>query len=127
MGHGYKHWEERFKTQEFASQRKEVRKYAMDLLIGIADYVYLTESDSGKENPINICEEMKSYLSDEVSSTIIVDREEAIKQAVLDSEEGDVVFLSGRGNRRILCNSETTFKLVKDSEVVENVIRELGW
>lgn len=127
MGHGYKHWEEKFKTKEFVTQRKEVRKYAMSLLIGIADYVYLTESDSGKENPINICEEMKSYLSDEVSSTIIVDREEAIKQAILDSEEGDVVFISGRGNRRILCNSETTFKLVKDSEVVEKVIKELGW
>ena len=62
MGYGYKHWEERFKTQEFASQRKEVRKYAMDLLIGIADYVYLTESDSGKENPINICEDRKSVV-----------------------------------------------------------------
>ncbi|HAR57387.1 MAG TPA: hypothetical protein DCR62_01370 [Acholeplasmatales bacterium] len=127
MGYGYKHWEERFKTQEFASQRKEVRKYAMDLLIGIADYVYLTESDSGKENPINICEEMKSYLSDEVSSTIIVDREEAIKQAILDSEEGDVVFISGRGNRRILCNSETTMKLLKDSDVVKKILKCIKW
>ena len=127
MGYGYKHWEERFKTQEFASQRKEVRKYAMDLLIGIADYVYLTESDSGKENPINICEEMKSYFSDEVSSTIIVDREEAIKQAILDSEEGDVVFISGRGNRRILCNSETTMKLLKDSDVVKKILKCIKW
>lgn len=127
MGYVYKHWEERFKTQEFASQRKEVRKYAMDLLIGIADYVYLTESDSGKENPINICEEMKSYLSDEVSSTIIVDREEAIKQAILDSEEGDVVFISGRGNRRILCNSETTMKLLKDSDVVKKILKCIKW
>lgn len=127
MGHGYKHWEERFKTQEFASQRKDVRKYAMSLLIGIADYVYLTESDSGKENPIDICNELEADLDGKVQSLIILDREEAIKQAVLDSEEGDVVFISGRGNRRILCNSETTFKLVKDSEVVENVIRELGW
>lgn len=127
MGHGYKHWEERFKTQEFASQRKDVRKYSMSLLIGIADYVYLTESDSGKENPIDICNELEADLDGKVQSLIILDREEAIKQAVLDSEEGDVVFISGRGNRRILCNSETTFKLVKDSEVVENVIRELGW
>lgn len=127
MGHGYKHWEERFKTEEFAKQRKEVRKYAMNLLKDVVDYVYLTESDSGKENVMDICAELQSYLDKNISSTIIVDREEVIKQAILDSQEGDVVFISGRGNRRVLCNSETTFKLVKDSEVVEKVIRELGW
>lgn len=127
MGHGYKHWEERFKTNEFALQRKDVRKYAMNLLQGIVDYVYLTESDCGKENAIDICKELQSYLNGSVPSSIIVDREEAIKQAMLDSQAGDVIFISGRGNRRLLCNSETTFKLVKDSEVVEKVIKEFGW
>lgn len=125
MGHGYKHWEERFKTEEFASQRKEVRKYAMNLLKGVADYVYLTESDSGKENPLEICKEMQSYLNGEVSSTIIVDRREAIKQAIMESQEGDVIFISGRGNRRVLCNGENTMKLLKDSDVVKKVLEQL--
>lgn len=123
-GYGYKNWEERFKTEEFAKQRKEYRKYAMNLLKGIVDYVYLTESDNGKENSLNICEEMKSYLNDEVPSTIIVDREEAIEEVIMKSEEGDVVFISGRGNRRVLCNSETTMKLLKDSDVVERTIKK---
>lgn len=127
MGHGYKHWEERFKTEEFAKQRKEVRKYAMNLLKDVADYVYLTESDSGRESAIDICTELQNYLDKNIPSTIIVDREKAIKQAILDSQEGDVVFISGRGNRRVLCDSETTIKLLKDSDVVENVIKELGW
>lgn len=122
MGHGYKHWEERFKTEEFASQRKEVRKYAMNLLKDVVDYVYITESDSGKENAIDICLELQNYLDEKIPSTIIVDREEAIKQAILDSQKGDVVFISGRGNRRVLCNSETTMKLLKDSDVVKNVL-----
>lgn len=125
MGHGYKHWEERFKTEEFASQRKEVRKYAMNLLKGVADYVYLTESDSGKENPLEICKELESYLDVKTPSTIIVDREEAIKQAIYDSKEGDVVFISGRGNRRVLCNSENTMKLLKDSDVVKQALEQL--
>lgn len=127
MGHGYKNWDEKFKTEEFASQRKSARKYAMNLLKGVVDYVYLTESDSGKENPLHICEEMKSYLNDEISSIIIVDREQAIKQAIMDSQEGDVVFISGRGNRKVLCNSETTMKLLKDSDVVKEALKELGW
>ncbi|MBP3503511.1 MAG: hypothetical protein J6K18_00080 [Bacilli bacterium] len=127
MGYGYKHWEDRFKTKEFALQRKDVRKFAMSLLPGVADYVYLTESDSGKENTNDICKELEANLEGLIPSSIILDREEAIKQAILDSEEGDAVFISGRGNRKVLCNSETTFKLVKDSEVVEKVVKELGW
>lgn len=126
-GYGYKYWEEKFKTEEFAKQRKKYRKYAMNLLKDIVDDVYLTESDNGKENVMDICNELQKYLDKNIYSTIIVDREKAIKQAILDSQEGDVVFISGRGNRRVLCDSETTFKLVKDSEVVEKVIRELGW
>lgn len=126
-GYGYKYWEEKFKTEEFAKQRKKYRKYAMNLLKDIVDDVYLTESDNGKENVMDICNELQKYLDKNIYSTIIVDREKAIKQAILDSQEGDVVFISGRGNRRVLCDSETTIKLLKDSDVVENVIKELGW
>lgn len=126
-GYGYKYWEEKFKTEEFAKQREKYRKYAMNLLKDIVDYVYLTESDNGKENVIDICSELQNYLDKNISSTIIVDRKKAIKQAILDSQIGDVVFISGRGNRRVLCNTETTMKLLKDSDVVENVIKELGW
>lgn len=126
-GYGYKYWEERFKNEKFAKQRKEYRKYAMNLLKGIVDYVYLTESDNGKENAIDICNELQGYLDKNIDSVIIVDRAEAIKKAILDSQEKDVIFISGRGNRRLLCNSETTFKLVKDGDVVEKVIKELGW
>ena len=126
-GYGYKYWEERFKTEEFAKQRKVYRKYAMDLLKGIADYVYLTESDNGKENVMDICTELQSYLDKNTPSTIILDREKAIRQAILESQKGDVVFIGGRGNRRVLCNSETTMKLLKDSDVIESIIKELGW
>lgn len=127
MGYGYKFWEEKFKTEEFINKRKEARKYAMNLVSGIADYVYLTESDNGKESALEICQELEAYLSGKVHSEIIVDREEAIKSSILNSEEGDAILISGRGNRRILCNSETTFKLIKDADVVENMIKELGW
>lgn len=124
MGHGYKHWDARFKTEEFALQRKEVRKYAMNLLKDVVDYVYITESDSGKENALDICKELESYLDGKVPSTIIVNREEAIKQAICESKEGEIVFISGRGNRRVLCNGENTMKLLKDSDVVKKVLEQ---
>lgn len=125
MGHSYKKWDERLKTEEFKESRKKVRKYAMNLLKDYADFVYLTESDNAAEAVFDICTELKNNLEEQVPSVIIEDREQAIKQAIMESEVGDVVLITGRGNRRISCNSETTIKLVKDSEVVEKVLEKI--
>ncbi len=125
IGYGYIDWQEQFKTDEFILQRKKVRKYAMNLLKEVADHVYLTESDSGKEKTLDICEEMKSYLNEEVPCTIIVNRKKAIIKAIEDSCEKDVILISGRGNRRVMCNSENTMKLLLDSEVVEDEVKKL--
>lgn len=127
VGYGYKNWDERFKTEEFILERKKIRKYAMELLKKYADFVYLTESDNGAESALEICQELQGYLGKEVQSVIVEDREQAIRKAILESNIGDVIFLSGRGNRRVLCNSANTMKLIKDSEVVEKVFEELNW
>lgn len=127
MGYGFKYWDDKFKTQEFASQRKQSRKFAMSLLKNAVDYVYLTESDSGKENAYDICLELQKNLDNVVPSEIIVDREKAIKTAILNSQVGDVIFISGRGNKRILCNGKSSVKLIKDSDVVQKTLIDLGW
>lgn len=125
MGYGYKNWDERLKTQEFRESRLKVRKYAMNLVKDYADFVYLTESDNASELALNICTELQNNLEGKVPSVIIENREEAIKQAIMESEVGDVVLISGRGNRCVSCNSTSTIKLVKDSEVVEKALEKL--
>ena len=62
MGYGYKHWEERFKTQEFASQRKEVRKYAKDdiIIVGYYNPIPFLFNTSG-----NDLDELFAYIDDE--------------------------------------------------------------
>lgn len=122
MGYGYKNWDERLKTKEFIASRKKVRKYAMDLLKDNIDFVYLTETDNGKEKVADICQELQTYLEGKVPSVIIEDRRHAITQAIKEANRKDVILITGRGNRRVSCNSETTIKLVKDSEVVKQVI-----
>ena len=99
----------------------------MDLLKRYADFVYLTESDNAAELALDICTELQNNLEGKVQSVIIVEREEAIKQAINESEVGDVILISGRGNRRVSCNSSSTIKLVKDSEVIEQELKKLGW
>lgn len=67
----------------------------MEVLREKTDYVYLTESDNGKEKVIDICLELEGYLEGKVFSKIIEDREQAIKEAIVNSKEGDVIFISG--------------------------------
>ena len=126
VGTGFKTWNDRYKSDLFLSKRSESRKYAMSIVEKYADFAYLTCNDNAKENVLDICEELQGYLLN-CPTKIIVDREEAIKMAIRESKEGDLIFISGRGNRRILCNGESTIKLLKDKEVVEKTIKELGW
>lgn len=127
MGHGFKTWEDRYNSEQFKEIHKKNKKYAMGLLKQNADFVYLTENDNAADNVLDICLELQEYLEGDVPSMIVEDRKEAIRQAIAESTEGDVIFISGRGNRRILCNTKTTMKLLKDSEVVKETLEELGW
>lgn len=127
LGTGFKNWNDSFKTTRFLSSIKPMRQYAMELLKENVDFVYLTENDNAKEDVLEICLELQEYLEGKVPSKIVVDRSLAIKEALEEAGEGDVIFISGRGNRRILCNSESTMKLLKDSEIVEQVLKDLRW
>lgn len=126
IGYGYKDWSQLFNTGLHYKKRHEFRKYACDLINKVADKAYLTESDNGKESVNEICQELKSYLTD-IQSVIIVDRKEAIKKAIVESDDHDIILIVGRGNRRVLCNSENTIKLIKDSEAVNEVLKQIGW
>ena len=75
----------------------------------------------------DICKELQSYLETNVISDIIYDRKAAIEKAIIDSEKGDIIFVSGRGNRKILCVSETKAELLLDKDVVIDVLDKLGW
>lgn len=125
-GSGFKSWKDKYKTVEFINGRHLVRKFAMEEVNKYADYVYLTTNDNAKEKALDICLELQQYLKD-TPSKIIVDREEAIKTIIEESVVGDLIFISGRGNRRILCDGETTTKLFTDKEIVEKTLKELGW
>ena len=89
------------------------------------DYVYITESDSGKEDALEICNELQSYLSKEVPSMVIVDRKKAIMKAIEELEDDEALLITGRGNREILCDGENHIKLLKDSNVVNEALEEL--
>lgn len=127
LGTNFKTWDEKFKSNRYLESVKPSRIFACELLKKYADYAYLTENDNASESVTDICKELQSYLEDVIPSTIVEDREEAIKKAILESNPHDVIFISGRGNRRILCTTKDKMKLLKDTDVVEKVIKEIGW
>ena len=126
LGSGFMTWDDTFNKGRHYQLRHETRKYASELLNKYADFVYLTENDNGVESVEAICKELQSYLTN-CDSIIIKNREDAISEAIKTSPINSAILIAGRGNRRILCNSENTIKLIKDSEVVEKLLIDLGW
>ena len=126
IGTGFQYWNDAFRTPQFINKRHEARQFAMDIVKQYADRVYLTENDQAAESVLDICQELRGYLGD-IPSDIITNREEAIQKAIENSTENDLILITGRGNKRTLCDSATTMKIIKDSEVVKNILKEKGW
>ena len=64
---------------------------------------------------------------DELLSRVVAGEKNSIHpidKAICECKEGEIVFISGRGNRRVLCNGENTMKLLKDSDVVKKVLEQ---
>ncbi len=125
IGKNFSTWNDTFKTKRYFDSIAPARKYAMDVLNEYADYVYLTENDNASEKVKDICTELKQYLKDDIRSVIICNREKAIKKAILESKPKDAIFITGRGNKRIMCTTKDTIKFVKDTDVIEELLKEL--
>lgn len=63
-----------------------------------ADVAFLTTDDPGFENPQDICEEIDSKIDhDKVKTHIVLDRIEAISEAIEMSNQDSVVIIAGKG------------------------------
>ena len=73
---------------------------------------------------ITICKELDMYLDNEIGSEIIFDRKKAIEKAIYDAKPLDVVLISGRGNKILLCDGKFSTRLIVDSEAVLETFRK---
>lgn len=63
-----------------------------------SDHVYITEEDAGEEPVIKICEEIAKHVEKhDCSYAIILDREEAIKEAITNADDNTIVLITGKG------------------------------
>lgn len=99
------------------------RKELADLSNEYATMVYITTEDPGMKNPLDISEEISSYLN--IDYKIVLDREKAIKEAYNDSNKNDIVLVLGKG--------EETYQLVNgvyeyyksDTEVAKELVKKI--
>lgn len=74
-----------------------------------SDIIFLTEEDYRTEDLKKICEQIGSGIKNK-GYKIILDRQEAINQAVKTAKAGDVVVLTGKAHEKSLCRGKTEYE-----------------
>jgi UDP-N-acetylmuramyl tripeptide synthase len=96
----------------------------------IADGIFLTSDNPRGEDPKQILAEIAEGVAavdgagDRCRS--VVDREQAIREALAAARAGDVVFIAGKGHETYQVVGEER-RVFDDREVARAALAELGW
>lgn len=123
-GLGFKGWKNEFSKQLIDKDKELAMKFAYDYINKYADKVVITITDVGNTNIEELFSKQNSLLKPDMKKEFFKDRYEAIKFALSNSNENDIIFISGRGNREILCNSIDKIILSKDIDLIHNIINK---
>jgi UDP-N-acetylmuramoyl-L-alanyl-D-glutamate--2,6-diaminopimelate ligase len=90
----------------------------------LADVSIVTTDDAYSEDPVTIANEV-AVGAVPARTTVIVDRREAIREALRQARHGDIVVVAGKGHERVqhLPDGDVEFH---DATVVGELLAELG-
>ena len=123
LGYGFSTWDEKSNGEKRINRLKLNHEFAMHYVENYIDELYLTSNDPGKANPMELIEDCASYITNNIVVKKIEDRKEALKQIILDSNDNDVIYIAGRGDRIAFCKNEFDLDFYTDREIVEEVIQ----
>lgn len=126
-GRGYKTWKEEFAEEEILKGRMKDIEFAYNYISRYADQLYITTTDIGSTNKTAFLDYQASLVKDKIAYDIVEERKEAIQRALLHSKEKDVIYISGRGNRRIMCVSKNKMQKFMDIEETKKILKEMKW
>ena len=78
--------------------RDRAKRPLMGGAAAVADRVILTSDNPRHESAAAIADEIRAGISDTRSVRVVLDRAEAIRQAVREAEESDAILIAGRGH-----------------------------
>ena len=99
------------------NHRKEIPK----IISKFANVAIITNVDPVEEDPMDIINELASYMKNEITVLKIEDRKKAIKKAINIAKKGDFILITGKGHEvsMILKDKEIYHS---DSEVLNSII-----
>ncbi len=90
-----------------------------------ADRVFITEEDAGEEPVMKISEEIAGHVKKfDCDCSIIVDREEAIREAIEAADDQTVVLITGKGRETRQKRGTQYIQTPSDVEYVEKFLAE---
>jgi len=126
VGLNFKTWKKDFSEQIYQRERSNALTFTFNYINKHADIVYLTQNDNASLNLDELLNTQERLLSKDKHVFKIRNRADAIKQAISNANPGDIVLISGRGNRRVLCDSYDSVLLILDQAIVDETKKELG-
>jgi len=104
------------------SKRPAMGKISTEL----SDIVFITSDNPRTEEPKDIINEITKGINPIKNNYIIEpDRSSAIKKAVLEAGDGDIVLVAGKGHETYQIFKDTTIPF-DDREVVKRILKEAG-
>ena len=85
--------------------------------------LYLTFTQYNADGTEAMLEKTTQSLSKNINYEAIVDRQEAIRKMILESNEGDLLLICGRGTRSDYLQSNGRIVFITDKEMLNNVIK----
>lgn len=123
-GLGFKSWDRRFSMELLTLDKEKSIDFAFKYINKYADYVFITTSDKG-DILTPFIELEKKVTKDKETAHFYLDRKEAIKKAIdieNDDDKINVIFISGRGNRSVMCLENGEISSFNDIDEVKNII-----
>lgn len=124
FGNGFNSWLSEYKDENFKNYVNESMRWAYSYFIKNADKIYITTNDYASSNVSELLSSQENEIKGKIAYEVIENRKAAIKKAIEESKEGVVIFISGRGNRKVFCNNTKTVEMYLDKEIVNKEIRE---
>ena len=87
---------------------------------------YLTMEDPRNEDVVDICKEISVYIEKENGKyKIVPDREQAIKEAIMESKPNTVILITGKGNETVQYVKGKYVPCETDVEYAKKYLKEL--
>ncbi len=114
-GYEFPTWDKKYQTEKYLKQRDYDMKFAYEYAVKYVDQIIITSNDPGNNNIEELLKQQESLIKNKIDYKIIKSRASAIQYALDNIQNKEIIFISGRGNKLLMCeNNKITKHLDKD-------------